>query len=437
LFDKLGLTPIKATNKKAWADAMESMAMDDDSGSVLASTDKDSLTMLEFEHPIVGMLLRYRRVSKPCDLFQFPNEKGKGGLMSYVWPDGRLHSRYKMTLKTGRMSTSDPCCQNFGKKADAAMAEIFAPDPPPPSVRSFVLPPEGWVMMETDYSTAELHVLGNLSGDKNLLRALHTLGTDMHTMVAIDSFHLHMFDKDGKEWTEEEICDYAKKLGSDTCEEFENFQKSLTYKNEHGVSMTHSQMKNGPRLAAKQTNFSIMYGIGAAALAMKIKSSTGDERPLATLVAEAQTMLDTWKTRSFPVAWNTLENWKSLVESQGYIENAWGMRKWGLVRPGERNPGYEREFANYAIQSLVSGTIQIATERLLTKRKELGLHFRLQNQIHDALMLEVPKEEIEETKKLMHWAMSEIDIPIYNTGKSFRLESDTDIYTRWGEKLKH
>ena len=436
LFEKCGLTPIKATNKKAWADAIESLSMDDDSGSVVASTDKDSLSMLEFAHPVVGLLMKYRRVAKPCDLFQFPDEHGKGGLKSFVWPDHRIHARYNMTLKTGRMSTQDPCVQNFSKKADAAMEEVFAPDPPPPSVRSFVKPPEGWIMMETDYSTAELHVLGNLSGDKNLLKSLHTLGTDMHTMVAIDSFHLHMFDPDGKEWTLNDICDYAAKLGSDTCEEFEHFQKSLTYKNEHGISMTHAQMKNGPRLAAKTTNFSIMYGIGAMALAMKIKSSTGDERPLSVIAAEMQNVLDSWKTKSFPVAWQTLEDWKSKVYSQGYIDNAWGMRKWTPVRPGERNAAYEREAANYCIQSLVSGTIQIATERLLLKRGELGLKFRLQNQIHDALMLEVPVEEIDVTKNLMHWAMSEIDIPTYVPGKTFRLESDTELYSRWGEKLK-
>ena len=113
------------------------------------------------------------------------------------------------------------------------------------------------------------------------------------------------------------------------------------------------------------------------------------------------------------------------------------MRKWTPVRPGERNAAYERESANYSIQSLVSGTIQIATERLLNRRKELGLRFKLQNQIHDALMLEVPIEEIDVTKDAMHWAMSEIDIPIYKTGRTFRLDSDTDIYTRWGEKMKH
>lgn len=437
LFDKCGITPIKATNKKSWADAMASMAMDDDSGSVQASTDKDSLTMLEFAHPIVGLLLRYRRVSKPCDLFQMPDKNGKGGLKSYVWPDGRIHTRYSMLLATGRLSSSNPNVQNYSKKADAAMAEIFAPDPPPPSMRSFVKPPDGWVMMETDYSTAELHVLGNLSGDPNLLKALHTLGTDMHTMVAVDSFHLHMFDPDGKEWTMDDICKYAAELGSDTCEEFENFQKSLTYKNEHGLCMTHAQMKNGPRLAAKTTNFSIMYGIGAASLALKIKSSTGDERPLDVITAEMQNVLDAWKTRSFPVAWNTLEEWKQSVYEKGYIENAWGMRKWTPVRPGVRNADYERESANYCIQSLVSGTIQIATERLLNRRKELGLRFKLQNQIHDALMLEVPVDEIDVTREAMHWAMSEIDIPIYKTGRTFRLDSDTDIYTRWGEKMKH
>ena len=86
------------------------------------------------------------------------------------------------------------------------------------------------------------------------------------------------------------------------------------------------------------------------------------------------------------------------------------------------------------MQSTVSDTIQIASDRLLRRRKELGLKFRLQNQIHDALMLEVPMEELEITKQTLTWAMSEIDIPTFTPGKTFRLACDIDEYVRWGEK---
>ena len=64
------------------------------------------------------------------------------------------------------------------------------------------------------------------------------------------------------------------------------------------------------------------------------------------------------------------------------------------------------------------------------------MKFRLQNQIHDALMLEVPEEELDETKRVLTWAMSEIDIPTYVPGGTFRLACDIDEYVRWGEKRK-
>ena len=49
-------------------------------------------------------------------------------------------------------------------------------------------------------------------------------------------------------------------------------------------------------------------------------------------------------------------------------------------------------------------------------------------------MLEVPMEELEITKQTLTWAMSEIDIPTFTPGKTFRLACDIDEYVRWGEK---
>ena len=71
-----------------------------------------------------------------------------------------------------------------------------------------------------------------------------------------------------------------------------------------------------------------------------------------------------------------------------------------------------------------------------------GLHFELQNQIHDACMLHVPVEEIEATKAMFHATMGNVHIPLKGTDFEhpggpafFTLGVDIDVYERWGKKI--
>ena len=75
-------------------------------------------------------------------------------------------------------------------------------------------------------------------------------------------------------------------------------------------------------------------------------------------------------------------------------------------------------------------------------RAEKGLHFEIQNQIHDAVMLHVPKDEIEETKYMFHQTLGNIHIPLKGTDFEhpggpdfFTLGVDIDVYERWGKKI--
>ena len=62
--------------------------------------------------------------------------------------------------------------------------------------------------------------------------------------------------------------------------------------------------------------------------------------------------------------------------------------------------------------------------------------FRLQNQIHDAVMIETPIEHIQDAKNMFQSTLAGIDIPIPGTDRSFRLGIDIDVYERWGVKMK-
>ena len=77
----------------------------------------------------------------------------------------------------------------------------------------------------------------------------------------------------------------------------------------------------------------------------------------------------------------------------------------------------------------------IAMHRMVQYREQHGLHFRLINQIHDALMIEFPEDELDACKRMYAETMGSIDIPI-REGQTLRLGVDVEVMTRWGEKVK-
>lgn len=87
------------------------------------------------------------------------------------------------------------------------------------------------------------------------------------------------------------------------------------------------------------------------------------------------------------------------------------------------------------IQSTVAQTVNIAADMIRKYRREHGMKFRIQNQIHDAIMLELPIEEKEECKKMFRETMGAVKIPL-GGGRYFQLGCDIDCYDRWGEKSK-
>jgi len=66
-------------------------------------------------------------------------------------------------------------------------------------------------------------------------------------------------------------------------------------------------------------------------------------------------------------------------------------------------------------------------------RDKHGLHFKICNQIHDAIMVQAPIAEIEATKQMFRETMGSIKIPLpYN--KTLTLGVDIEVLDRWGVK---
>lgn len=178
-------------------------------------------------------------------------------------------------------------------------------------------------------------------------------------------------------------------------------------------------------------------------MAIQVKAETGCKESIDVLAAQFDQVIKTWKEVEYPVAWNFILACMAKVNDPGYIRNPWGrIRRAPFLLRGQRDAGAERNFANFPIQSTVSDTVQLAMEQMIRWRAENGLHFEIQNQIHDALMLHVPKDEVEETKAMFHATMGNVHIPLKGTDYEhqggpdfFTLGVDIDVYERWGKKI--
>jgi DNA polymerase-1 len=138
------------------------------------STDVDVLEELAQEHPLPGLLLDYRELTKLKSTYV-------DALPALVHPDtGRIHASFNQTVTaTGRLSVSEPNLQNIPVRTPRGR-QIR---------RAFVAGGEGYRILSADYSQIELRLLAHLSGDEALGQAFRQ-GEDIHVRTACLVFGL-------------------------------------------------------------------------------------------------------------------------------------------------------------------------------------------------------------------------------------------------------
>ncbi len=134
------------------------------------STDAASLEVIEDEHEIVPLILRYREVEKLRSTYGNP-------LIDSVAPDGRIHATFHQTVaRTGRLSSENPNLHNIPVRTEEGRRLRFA-----------FIPSEGWQLCVADYNQIELRILAHLSQDKGLLGAFAS-NRDVHRQIASSVF---------------------------------------------------------------------------------------------------------------------------------------------------------------------------------------------------------------------------------------------------------
>ena len=132
------------------------------------STDAQALRGLAAEHPIAGLLLEYREVSKLKGTYV-------DALPPLVAPEtGRIHPEYLQAVAvTGRLSSQHPNIQNIPIRTETGR-----------EIRKAFVPGEGYTsLLVADYSQIELRVMAHLSGDEGLLAAFAS-HDDIHAQTA-------------------------------------------------------------------------------------------------------------------------------------------------------------------------------------------------------------------------------------------------------------
>lgn len=211
LFDVEGLEPIKSTNQKAkglpsqaWEKVLE--LPPERQKLFTPAVDKQTLQILGEKLPTLQMLLDLNAVGNICKAFlkeadTFINDDGEvetseNGLHKWlVKRDGLYYicPNYSLT-ETARSRSWAPNTLNYpayvnkrisrsvvrvineahasGALPDTLMNWVGAAESDIPSIRSCITAPEGWVMCESDYQTAEIVALSKISGDRDLQRIL-------------------------------------------------------------------------------------------------------------------------------------------------------------------------------------------------------------------------------------------------------------------------
>jgi DNA polymerase-1 len=235
--------------------------------------------------------------------------------------------------------------------------------------KAFVAPSDDYVIMAADYSQIELRIVAHVCGDERMIDTFRQ-HKDIHASMAAHVYHV----------AEDEV--------------------------------TSTMRRN-----AKTVNFGILYGISAFGLAERLHIPQKEARELITDYFAG-----------FPKISQYLSETMDFARKNGYVETLLGRRRYikdinssnAILRKAA-----ERNAINAPIQGTAADLIKIAMVRIAREIKKQKLDCRMVLQVHDELVFEVRKTEVEKIKRTVRELMStalQLSVPLdvdINEGKSW------------------
>lgn len=211
--------------------------------------------------------------------------------------------------------------------------------------KAFIPRNEDYILLCADYSQIELRVVASISEDKNMCEAFN-LGKDIHTATA------------------------AKVYGIEESE----VTKDMRYK-------------------AKSVNFGIIYGQGAFGLAENLAISRTEAKELIENYFEQYGSIKSYMEKEI-----------NFAREHGYVETLMGRKRW--LKNITSNSQMERAFAernaiNAPIQGSAADMIKVAMINIHNELKSMNIKSKMILQVHDELVFDVYKPELELIKPIV------------------------------------
>ncbi|MCC6384343.1 MAG: DNA polymerase I [Bacteroidia bacterium] len=215
--------------------------------------------------------------------------------------------------------------------------------------KAFIPRSRNYILLSADYSQIELRIIASLSGDQGMMDAFNK-GEDIHAATAAKVYGIPLDE------------------------------------------VTSSMRRN-----AKMVNFGIIYGISAFGLAERLNISR----------SEAKGIIDNYFTQ-YPGIKDYMDSSIESARKCGYVETILGRRRYlrDINSANQTVRGFaERNAINAPIQGSAADMIKIAMNTIYRKMEEIKMKSKMILQIHDELVFDVYKEELEELKPLIETGM--------------------------------
>ncbi|MDE3276683.1 MAG: DNA polymerase, partial [Verrucomicrobiota bacterium] len=161
------------------------------------------------------------------------------------------------------------------------------------------------------------------------------------------------------------------------------------------------------RSKCKMVNFGIIYGISAFGLAQRLKVTR----------TEAAELIDTY-FRLYPSVRRYMDEAIAKARKTEYAETLLGRRR-TLRDINSRNAtarmAAERDAINTPVQGTAADMIKLAMVRVATAMGKAGLKAKMVLQIHDELLFDVPKAEVDQVVEIARREMAgalDVGVPI-------------------------
>lgn len=215
--------------------------------------------------------------------------------------------------------------------------------------KAFTAPDRNWLILSADYSQIELRIMAHICEDENLIKAFEN-DLDIHTNTA-----------------------------------------SLIY------NCSIKNVTPEMRRKAKEVNFGILYGIGAFGLKVR----------LGIAQSEAKEIIDTY-FKKYPKVQEYLDSTIEFARKNDFVETLMKRRRY-LPNINSKNFAVrsfeERAAINMPIQGTAADMIKIAMNNIDREFEKQKVESKMIMQVHDELVFEVYKSELDKVKKLIEIKM--------------------------------